>query len=132
MLTDINQLHSLLGCLSYYRKFLPNNTHRIRLIMALLLKGAMFKFTSAMEDIVRAFLKELAAPPILIFPDWDAFTDNSRPFCLHCDTSTAGFGATLKQEQRDDSICPIVYISPANLAIEQNLTPMELEAGCIV
>ena len=59
--TDIKQLRSLLGGLSYYRKFLPN--------MALLKKGAAFVFTSTMEDIVRALLAKLAAPPILVFPD---------------------------------------------------------------
>ena len=85
-----------------------------------------------MEDIVRSLLAELAAPPILVFPHWDAVTDKSRPFRLHCDASTAGFGASLKQEQLDGSIRPIVYISRATLTNEQNWTPLELEAGCIV
>ena len=132
MPTDIKQLRSLLGGLSYYRKFLPNMARRIRPITALLKKGATFDFTSAMEDIVRALLAELAAPPILVFPDWDAVIDKSRPFRLHCDASTAGLGATLEQEQPDGSIRPIVYISRATLDNEQNWTPMELEAGCVV
>ena len=85
-----------------------------------------------MEDTVRTLLAELAAPPILVFPDWDAVTDKSRPFRLHCDASIAGFGATLEQEQCDGSIRPIIYISRATLANEQNWTPLELEAGCIV
>ena len=46
--------------------------------------------------------------------------------------STAGLGATLEQEQPDGSIRPIVYISRATLDNEQNWTPMELEAGCVV
>ena len=132
MPTDIKQLRSLLGGLSYYRKFLPNMAHHIRPITALLKKGAAFDFTSAMEDTVRALLSELAAPPILVFPDWNAVIDTSRPFRLHCDASTAGLGATLKQEQPDGSIRPIVYISRATLDNEQNWTPMELEAGCVV
>ena len=85
-----------------------------------------------MEDTVRALLAELATPPILIFPDWDAVIDTSRPFRLHCDASTAGLGATLEQEQQDGSIRPIVYISRDTLDNEQNWTPMELEAGCVV
>ena len=110
MPTDIKQLRSLLGGLSYYRKFLPNMAHHIRPITALLKKGAAFNFTSAMEDTVRALLSELATPPILVFPDWDAVIDTSRPFRLHGDASTAGLGATLEQEQPDGSIRPIVYI----------------------
>ena len=132
MLTDIKQLRSLLGGLSYYRKFLPNMARRIRPITAFLKKGTAFDFNSTMEDTVRALLAELAAPPMLVFPDWDAVIDTSRPFRLHCDTSTAGLGATLEQEQPDGSIRPIVYVSRATLGNEQNWTPMELEAGCVV
>ena len=132
MSTDIKQLRSLLGGLSYYRKFLPNMACRIRPITALLKKGAAFDFTSTMEDTVRALLAELAALPVLVFPDWDAVIDTSRPFRLQCDASTAGLGATLEQEQPDGSIRPIVYISRATLDNEQNWTPMELKAGCVV
>ena len=108
-------------------------TKRVRPITALLKKGATFGFTPPMEETVRALLAELAAPPILVFPDWDAVIDKSRPSRLHCDASTDGLGATLEQEQPDGSIRPIVYISRATtLANEQNWTPMELEAGCVV
>ena len=83
MPTDIKQLRSLLGGLSYYRKFLLNMARHIRPITALLKKGAAFDFASTMEDTVRALLAELAAPPILVFPDWDAVIDTSRLFRLH-------------------------------------------------
>ena len=132
MPTDIKQLRSLLGDLSYNRKFLPNMAYHIRPVTALLQKGAAFEFASAMEDTVRTLLAELAAPPILVFPDWDAVIDMSRPLRLHCDASTAGLGTTLEQAQPDGSICPIVYISRATLDHEQNWIPMELEAGCVV
>ena len=69
MPTDIKQLHSLLGGLSYYRKFLPNMARRIRPITALLKKGVAFDSTSTMEDTVRALLAELAAPLIFVFLD---------------------------------------------------------------
>ena len=132
MPTNIKQLRSLLGGLSFYRKFLSNMASHIRSITALLKEGVAFDFTSAMEDIVRALLAELAAPPILVFLDWDAVIVTSRPFRLHCDASTAGLGATLEQEQPDGSIRPIVYISRATLDNEQNCIPMKLEAGCVV
>ena len=70
---------------------------RIRPITAFLKIGAKFDFTPDMEDTVRSLLAELAAPPILVFPNWEAVTDKSRPFRLHCEASTAGFGATLEQ-----------------------------------
>ena len=132
MSTDIKQLRSLLGGLSYCRKFLLNMAYHIRPVTALLKKGAAFEFASAMEDTVCTLHAELAAPLILVFPDWDAVIDTPRPLRLHCDASTGGLGATLEQEQPDSSIRPIVYISRATLDNEQNWTPMELEAGCVV
>ena len=42
MPTGIKQLRSLLGGLSYYRKFLPNMTYHIRPVKALLEKSAAF------------------------------------------------------------------------------------------
>ena len=85
-----------------------------------------------MEAAVRALLAELAAPPILVFPDWDAVIDKSRPFRLNCDASTDSLGATLEQEQLDGSIRLIVYISRATLPNERNWTPIEQEAGSVV
>ena len=46
MPTDIKQLRSLLGGLSYYRKFLPNMAYHIRPVTVLLKKGAAFEFPS--------------------------------------------------------------------------------------
>ena len=98
---DIKQLRSLLGGLSYYRKFLPNMAKRVRPITALLKNGVTFSFTPPMEEAVRASLAELAAPPILVFPYWDAVINKSRPFRLYGDASTDDLRATLEQEQTD-------------------------------
>ena len=46
MPSDIKQLRSLLGGLSYYRTFLPDMARRIHPITALFKKGATFDFTS--------------------------------------------------------------------------------------
>ncbi|CAB1104650.1 unnamed protein product [Ectocarpus sp. CCAP 1310/34] len=129
---DVKQLRSLLGGLSYYRKFLPNMATRIRPLTTLLKKQATFVFTLAMEQAVRILLSELANPPVLVYPDWDAVSDGSRPFRLYCDASRDGFGGTLEQEQPDGSIRPIVFISRATLDSERHWTPLDLEAGSIV
>ena len=80
MLRDLKQLRSLLGGLSYYRNFLPDMSKRIRPITTFLKKGVNVLVRSSMEDIVRDMLAELAAQPVLAFPDWDAVEDSSRPF----------------------------------------------------
>ena len=48
-----------------------------------------------MEVIVREILAELAVPPILVFPDWDAAADGSRPFHVYYDACIDDFGAAL-------------------------------------
>ena len=132
MPTDIKQLRSLLGGLSYYRKFLPNMARRIRPITALIKKGRCVRFHLHNGRYRSCPSRRTRNTAILVFPDWDAVIDTSRPFCLHCDVSTAGLGATLEREQPDGSMRRIVYISRATLDNEQNWTPMKLEAVCVV
>ncbi|CAB1117165.1 unnamed protein product [Ectocarpus sp. CCAP 1310/34] len=129
---DVKQLRSLLGGLSYYRKFLPNMAKRIRPLTTLLKKQEKFIFTPSMEQAVRVLLAELANPPVLVYPDWDAVSDGSRPSHLYCNASRDGFGGTLEQEQPDGSVRPIVFISRATLDSERHWTPLDLEAGSIV
>ena len=60
---------------------------RIRSITSLLKQGVKIVFTPTMEVTVRTLLEELSAPPVLVYPDWDAVADNPRPFLLFCDAS---------------------------------------------
>ena len=85
-----------------------------------------------MEVIVREILAELAVPPILVFPDWDAVAAGSCPFHVYCDAFINGLGAELEQEQLDGSVRPIAYISRATLDSERHWTPLDLEAGSTV
>lgn len=49
-----------------------------------------------MEKTVRVLPGELAEPPILVFPNWDAIEDRSLPLMLYYDASTDGIGTTLE------------------------------------
>ncbi|CAB1111208.1 unnamed protein product [Ectocarpus sp. CCAP 1310/34] len=130
--TNVEQLQSLLGGLSHYRKFLKNLATKVRPLNSLLKQGVPFKYTPGMVKVVKTLLSELARPPILVFPDWAAIEDNSRPLHLWSDACIDGFGASLEQEQLDGSVRPIVYISRATLPAERNWTVLDLEAGGIV
>ena len=81
---------------------------------------------------MRDMLAVLAAPPVLVFPDWDAVEGGSRPFQVHCDASIDGFGATLEQEQPDGFVRPSAYVSRATLDSERHWTTPDLEGGSIV
>ena len=123
MPTNISQLRSWLGGLSYYRKFLPNLSKRILRITDLLKKGDTFIFTKDMEVIVRDSLKTLTEKPVRCFLNWDAVQDGSRLFQLHNDASLESFGAVLNQPQLDGSVRPILYINRATLPDEVNWSP---------
>ena len=92
----------------------------------------MFSFTTAIEKLMLQILAELATPPILVFPNWDAVADGSRPFHVNCDACIDGFGAALEQKQEDGSIKPIAYISRATCDSARHWSPLDLEAGSIV
>ena len=116
---DLKPLHSLLGGLSYYRKFLPDMFKQIQPITALLKEGVNFSFTPSMEAIVRhVFI--LAVPPVLVFRDWDAVVDGSRLFQVCCDANIDDFGATLNQEQPDGCVRPIADVRRATLDSERH------------
>ena len=59
----------------------------------------MFSFTTAIEKLMLQILAELATPPILVFPNWDAVADGSRPFHVYCDAWIDGFGAALESRR---------------------------------
>ena len=83
--------------INYYRNFLPDLSKRLRPINSIFLqKGVQFAFTLAMEKLVREILAEVATPPILVFSNWDAVADGSRPFHVYCDACIDGFGAALE------------------------------------
>ena len=132
MSTDIKQVRALMGGVNYYRNILPDLSKRLRPINALLRKGVKFAFTPAMDKLVREILAELTTPPVLVFPDWNAVADGSRPFHVYCDACIDGFGAALEQEQTDGSIKPIAYINRTTLDSEMHWTPLDLEADSIV
>ena len=132
MPNNVSELRSLLGGLSYYRKFLPNLSRRLQQITRLLKKDVPFPFDSEMEAVVRDIPKALTKPPVLVYPDFEAARNGSRKIRLYCDASAAGFGATLERPQKDNTVRPIVYLSCTVLLYEQGWAPIEEEAECIV
>ena len=132
MPNNVSELRSLLGGLSYYRKFLPTLSRRLQQVTKLLIKGVYFAFTAEMETAIREILQVLTKPPLLVYPDFEAVRDGSRKFRLYCDASAADFGATLEQPQKDNTVWPIEHLSRTVLPNEQSWVPIDKEAGCIV
>ena len=81
---------------------------------------------------MRERLTIVSTPPTLVYPNWDAVTDSSRPLLSYCDVSVNGIGTTLEEEHDDHPVCTIVIITRAIIESECHWTPLDLEAGSIV
>ena len=88
---------------------------------------------TASSPLLRVPLESLAIhhTPTAAKPDTSPITRNTDNLDSP-DEPPDDFIGRLDDRQRDGSIRPIVYISRATLANEQNWTPLKLEAGYIV
>ena len=120
MPTNVSQLRSLLGGLSYYRNFLPQMAIVTRPLNNLLKKGVKFVFTVEHVETVPQLLKRLSSPDVLTFPDFKAALSGKRPFRLITDASIDGLGAAVEQAQPDTSTRPLCFLSRSTLHNERN------------
>ena len=65
MPSNVSQFRSMLGALSYYRKFLPQMSTVTRPLYNLLKKGVKFAFTTEHVEIVQNRIKRLTSPDSL-------------------------------------------------------------------
>ena len=80
MPTNVSQLRSLMGAVSYYRKFLTKMAAETKTLNALLKKGARFEFTAEHIQIVQTLLEQLSTPRVLAFLDFPTTISGDRPF----------------------------------------------------
>ena len=132
MPTNVSQLRSLLGALSYYRKFLPQMATLIQPLNNLCQKNVKFVFTTEHVEIVQVLMKRLSSPDILAFPDFKAAMSGERPFRLITDASVDGLAAVIEQKQSDESIRPLGFPSRTTMPNERNWSATELECAAIV
>ncbi|CAN0375772.1 unnamed protein product [Scytosiphon promiscuus] len=80
MPSNVSQLRSVLGALSYYRKVLPQMATITRPPNNPLKKGVKFVVTTEHVEIVQLLIKRLSSPDVLAFPDLKAAMCGERPF----------------------------------------------------
>lgn len=115
---DVKRLRSLVGGLSHHgisSRTWPS-THVLRMNVRPR-KNTTLEFTPWMKATVRSMLADLAKLLVMVYPNWNAVEDSTRPFLLHTDTSYDGLGSTLGQEQGDGTIRPMAVISEISTAI---------------
>ena len=79
--TNVIEIHSFLGLVGYYQRFIEGFSKIARPMIALTQKGKEFKWTEACEKSFQELKTRLTTTPILTLPDIH------RSFVVYCDTS---------------------------------------------
>jgi len=80
------QVHSFLGVLSWYRRFVPNFTELAHPLYNLVKKGTKLKWNEETEEATKNLKKALTETPILTCPDFE------KTFVLQTDASNCRLG----------------------------------------
>ena len=123
---NFRELHSFLGLVSYFRKFLKNFAIVAKPLYDLLKSKGEFNWDENALNCFESLKEALISKPILSIYSSSAETE------LHCDASSHGFGSVLLQKQKDGKLHPISYFSRRTTKAEANYHSFELEALAIV
>ncbi|GKA83068.1 reverse transcriptase domain-containing protein [Tanacetum coccineum] len=90
--TSVKGVHSFLGHVRFYRRFIQDFSKIARPMTHLLEKDTPFIFSKECIEAFNILKKKLTVAPILVAPDWDL------PFEIMCDASDYAVGAVLGQQ----------------------------------
>ena len=124
--TDVSQLKSYLGLISYYGKFIPNLSTMMAPLYKLLRKSVPWKWGALEQKAFADSKAELASSSVL------AHFDPSLDLTLACDASSYGVGAVLAHRLPDGSERPIAFASRTLAEAEKKYSQIEKEGlACV-
>ena len=126
---NVDELRTVVGMLSYYRKFIRNFAEIAHPMTKLQKKDIKFEWTSEQENAFKILKDKLTEPPILGYPSFQL------PFIVYTDASGWGVGAVLSQKQdmeHPDRETVIAYTSRHLNEREAKWSTVEKEALAIV
>jgi len=85
----VRQLRSLLGSVSFFRRFFPRLAERLAPLNEMLRKPAAIKWTEERDAAFRGLQDMLCSDPVVRTPDY------TRPFSLQTDASGVGIAGAL-------------------------------------
>jgi len=110
----------------YYRKFIENYAKEAKPLTKLLKKQETFNWTEECEKAFEFFIQKLTTNPILVYPDFE------KTFYLTTDASQFAIGGVLAQEDLEQNLRPIAYVSCTLQKAELNYSTIEKEMLAIV
>jgi len=117
----VTEIHSFLGLVGYYRRFIEGFSSIAKPMTALLEKGKEFIWSDKCQVSFEELKKRLTSAPILTLPDL------SKSFAVYYDASRLGLQCVLMQEGR-----VIAYASRQLKKSEQNYPTHDLELAAVV
>ena len=122
---NIRGIHSFLGHVGFYRRFIKDFSHIARPLTNLLAKDVPFEFDDACLKSFNILKKALISAPIIQPPDW------SLPFEIMCDASDYVVGVVLGQT-KDKKHHAIAYATKTLREPQLNYATTEKELLTVV
>ena len=124
--TNVSELKSYIGILSYYGKFLPNLATTLAPLYTLLHKDVPWRWTDEEQAAFATSKQLLTSSQVLVHFDPD------KSLILSCDASQYDIGAVLSHRTEDGAEKPIGFASRTLSAAEKNYSQIEREGlACI-
>ena len=123
---NVTELHSFLGMVNYYGKFILNLATLLHPLNDLLKEGQPWRWSKQCAIAFQAAKQHLASAPVLVH------YDPKLPICLAGDASSYRIGAVLSQVLLDGSEHPIAFTSRTLRPSEKNYAQLEKEALSLI
>ncbi|KAG8174243.1 hypothetical protein JTE90_025808 [Oedothorax gibbosus] len=123
--TNVDELRSFLGLLTYHAKFLPNMSTMLAPLYQLLNKDQQWRWGAVEKQSFREAKRKLTTSSLLVH------FDESKEVHLECDASPYGVGAVLSHPS-DAGDRPIAFASRSLTKAEKNYSQLEREALALV
>ena len=122
---DITDIRSFLGCAGFYRKFIKDFATIALPLTNLTGKYVKFKWGDEEQEAFDILKQKMDSAEVLQLPD------AKKPFTIHTDASAYATGAVLQQDS-EEGLRPIAYLSEKMIAAERNYPVHEQEMLAIV
>ncbi|KAL0536801.1 hypothetical protein IC582_025763 [Cucumis melo] len=118
--SKFSEIHSFLGLVGYYRRFVEDFSRIASLLTRLTRKGTPFVWNPACESSFQELKQKLVSAPVLTVPD------GSGSFLIYSDASKKGLGCVLMQQGK-----VVAYASRQLKSHEQNYPTHDLELAAV-
>ena len=118
---SVFEIHSFLGLVGYYRRFIEDFLRLAAPITRLTRKEVKFDWDDRCEEEFQELKRRLTSAPILIV------SDKGQGYIVYCDASRAGLGCVLMQSER-----VVAYGSRQLKNHEQNYPTHDMELAVVV